>query len=61
MRLIPRVRQTRPGLVAGLSAPLLFVLIIDAVGQGGGYPLGAGQAAQKMARLEFRREAGQRD
>jgi hypothetical protein len=61
MHLIPPVRRTRPDLVAGLSAPLLFAPIIDAVGQVGGYPLGAGQAAQKVARLEFRREAGDRD
>ena len=34
MRLIPGVRRTRPDLVAGVSAPLLFALIVDAVGQG---------------------------
>jgi hypothetical protein len=48
-------------LVAGVSAPLLFALIVDAVGQGIGYALGAGQAAEKVARLEFHREAQQRD
>jgi GT2 family glycosyltransferase len=61
MRLIPGVRRTRPDLVAGVSAPLLFALIVDAVGQGIGYALGAGQAAEKVARLEFHREAQQRD
>ena len=61
MRLIPEVRRTRPDLVAGVSAPLLFALIVDAVGQGIGYALGAGQAAEKVARLEFHREAQQRD
>jgi GT2 family glycosyltransferase len=61
MRLIPAVRRTRPDLVAGVSAPLLFALIVDAVGQGIGYALGAGQAAEKVARLEFHREAQQRD
>jgi hypothetical protein len=61
MRLIPGVRRTRPDLVAGVSAPLLFALFVDAVGQGIGYALGAGQAAEKVARLEFHREAQQRD
>ena len=61
MRLIPGVRRTCPDLVAGGSAPLLFALIVDAVGQGIGYALGAGQAAEKGARLEFHREAPQRD
>jgi GT2 family glycosyltransferase len=61
MRLIPRIRRTRPDLVVGVSAPLLFALIVDATGQGIGYALGAGQAAEKVARLEFHREAQQRD
>lgn len=61
MRLIPGVRRTRPDLAAGVTAPLLFALIIDAVGQGIGYALGAGPAAEKMARLEFHREAQRRD
>jgi hypothetical protein len=57
MRLITGVRRTRPDLVVGVSAPLLFALIVDAAGQGIGYALGAGQAAEKVARLEFHREA----
>ena len=61
MRLIPRFRRNRPDLVAGVSAPLLFALIIDAAGQGVGYALGAGQAAEKVARLEFHRDARHRD
>jgi GT2 family glycosyltransferase len=61
MRLIPGVRRTRPDLVVGVSAPLLFALIVDATGQGIGYALGPGQAAEKVARLEFHREAPQRD
>jgi len=61
MRLLPRVRRSRPDLVAGVFAPLLFGLIIDALGQGIGYALGGGQAARKVARLEFHREARHRN
>jgi len=61
MRLLPGVVRTRPDLAAGVSAPLLFALIIDAVGQGVGYTLGVGRAAEKVARLEFHREARYRD
>jgi hypothetical protein len=39
-------------------APLFFALIIDAIGQSLGYTLGAGRAAEKVARLEFDREGG---
>jgi GT2 family glycosyltransferase len=60
MRLLPGFARTRPDLVAGVFAPLLLALIIDAVGQGVGYALGAGQAAEKVARLEFHREAQSR-
>ncbi len=61
MRLLPGVVRTRPDLAAGISAPLLFALVIDAVGQGVGYALGVGQAAEKVARLEFHREARYRN
>lgn len=56
-RLWPAIRRSRPGLMAGVLAPLLFALIIDSVGQGLGYALGAGHAAEKVAGLEFHRGA----
>jgi len=57
VRLVPGLIRTRPDQAAGMFAPLLFSLIIDAVGQGIGYVFGAGQAAEKIMRLEFHREA----
>ena len=60
MRLMPGVRRTRPDLAVGVLTPLLFALIVDAVGQGIGYALGAGPAAEKVALLEFHREAQRR-
>ena len=61
VRLIPGVRRARPDLLAGVSAPLLFALIVDAVGQGIGYALGAGHAAEMVARLEFHRKTRNRN
>jgi Glycosyl transferase family 2 len=55
-RLLPGLRRSRPDLVARVFAPLLFALTVDAFGQGLGYALGPGQAAQKVARLEFHRD-----
>src|SRR5262249_43925321 len=57
-RLMPGLRRSRPDLVPRVLAPLLFALVIDSIGQGLGYALGAGQAAEKVARLEFHRGAG---
>ncbi len=61
MRLAPGFRRARPDLVAGVYVPLLFALVIDAVGQGIGYAMGAGHAAEKVARLEFHREGRHRE
>ena len=57
-RLLPSLRRSRPELVLPVVAPLFFALIIDAIGQSLGYTLGAGRAAEKVARLEFHREGG---
>ena len=50
-----QLRRARPGLVLRVLPALLFALMIDGVGQWLGYTFGAGQAAQKVARLEFHR------
>lgn len=57
LRLAPRFRRARPDLAAGVYGPLLFGLIIDAAGQGIGYVMGPGHSAEKVARLEFHRQA----
>jgi hypothetical protein len=54
-RLMPPIRRSRPDLMPRVLAPLLFALIVDAAGQWLGYTFGAGQAAEKLARLEFHR------
>ena len=54
-RLVPGIRRSRPDLLPRVLAPLLFALVVDAVGQWLGYTFGAGQAAEKVARLEFHR------
>jgi len=54
-RLVPGMRRLRPDLPSRVLAPLLFALVVDAVGQWLGYTFGAGQAAEKVARLEFHR------
>jgi GT2 family glycosyltransferase len=59
-RLMPGIRRSRPGLMPRVLVPLLFALVIDSIGQGLGYALGAGQAAEKVARLEFHRGASPR-
>jgi hypothetical protein len=56
-RLLPVIRRLRPEVAPGVLAPLLFALIIDSLGQGLGYALGPGHAAEKVARLEFHRGA----
>ena len=58
VRLAPRFRRARPDLAVGVYGPLLFALIVDAAGPGSRLPsLGAGRAAEKVARLEFHRHA----
>jgi hypothetical protein len=54
-RLVPGIRRSRPDLLPRVLAPLLFALVVDAAGQWLGYTFGAGQAAEKLARLEFHR------
>jgi hypothetical protein len=54
-RLVPGVRRSRPDLLPRVLAPLLFALVVDSVGQWLGYAFGAGQAAEKVKRLEFHR------
>jgi len=54
-RLVPGIRRSRPDLLPRVLVPLLFALVIDAVGQWLGYTFGAGEAAEKVARLEFHR------
>jgi len=55
-RLLPGIRRSRPDLLPRLIAPLLVALTIDAIGQWLGYTVGAGHAAENVARLEFHRE-----
>jgi hypothetical protein len=54
-RLLPRLYRSRPDLVPRVLIPLLFALIIDAIGQWLGYTFGPGQAAERVAHLEFHR------
>jgi hypothetical protein len=56
-RLVPGIHRSRPDLMPRVLAPLLFALAVDAAGQWFGYTFGAGQAAEKVARLEFHRNA----
>ncbi len=54
-RSVPQLRRARPELIPRVLPALLFALILDGIGQWLGCTLGAGQAAQKVARLEFHR------
>jgi hypothetical protein len=60
-RLLPGVRRSCPELMPRVLAPLLFALIVDAAGQCMGYSFGAGRAGEKLARLEFHRNAVETD
>jgi hypothetical protein len=54
-RLLPGIRRSGPDLLPRVLAPLLLALVVDAVGQWLGYTFGAGEAAERLARLEFHR------
>lgn len=54
-RLLPGIRRSRPDLVPHVLPTLLFALVVDGIGQWLGYTFGPGQAARKVAHLEFHR------
>jgi len=56
-RSLQQIRRSRPDLLAPVFPALLFALTVDGFGQWLGYTFGAGQAAQKVAHLEFHRDA----
>jgi hypothetical protein len=57
----PGIRRYRPDLVPRVLPALFFALTVDALGQWLGYTLGAGQAGEKVAHLEFHREGNAYD
>ena len=60
-RSLQHIRRSRPDLVARVLPALLFALTVDGFGQWLGYTFGAGQAAQKVAHLEFNRDGAASD
>jgi hypothetical protein len=54
-RALQQMRRSRPDLLVRVFPALLFALTVDGIGQWLGYTFGAGQAAQRVAHLEFHR------